>query len=70
MKENTSTKGGDGQLADMAKKRTTNSISKMPFEIRYRNYKMEEMELLKKSVNVPVNELSAKLKELADKWKI
>ena len=47
-----------------------NSISKMPFEIRYRNYKMEELELLKKSVNVPVNELSAKLKELADKWKI
>ena len=70
MKENTSTKGGDGQLADMAKKRTTNSISKMPFEIRYRNYKMEEDKLLRETKDIPIGELSEMLRKLADKWKV
>ena len=70
MKENTSTKGGDGQLADMAKKRTTNSISKMPFEIRYRNYKQEEVKLLLETKNIPIGELSEMLRKLADKWKV
>lgn len=70
MKENTSTKGGDGQLADMEKKRTTNNISKMPFEIRYRNYKQEEAKLLLETKNIPVGELSEMLRKLADKWKV
>ena len=60
-------------MGDTGRRRTTgkgNSISKMPFEIRYRNYKMEEDKLLRETKDIPIGELSEMLRKLADKWKV
>lgn len=60
-------------MGDTGRRRTTgkgSNIKKMPYEIRLRNYEKEKMEMLRKATNVPIGQLSIRLKEIADKWGI
>ena len=60
-------------MGDTGRRRTTGkggNIKKMPYEIRLRNYEKEKMEMLQKATNIPLDQLTIRLKEIADKWEI